>query len=442
MFIFFAENKANYSKGQIFPFVIAALAILITMAMITANLGRVAIFKTDVSNAADAGALAGVSGLSAWLLGLGLTSDTWCGTAVVTVARMLQIFIFGRDDIKIPSFNLFEDGEEEDSEESDLDEFPNDLVAAIKLYVQHYLKYFIASYRLELDNKMAWANAKQAALKSAFGNSGVDERVDWVKRFKHYGGSYDSYVKDFMSSDANKTGFAQFMEHPISGFASQLGEIGPGTESDTLITSGYGWRQTADENFEGSFPGSNNYTAYDNYVEVQVEGIEMYPIETLTFAEYFGSGVTAVLTALVLIGAYIKYIEDCDGWWCYILSAIYAIIDAAVFFAMLETLPCGFTFEDRDIERWTRDNPLLVQVTRHKTNVNMGIWNFQYGNVVGKSGAHAFQDDSDVTVEPVLVESIMNLGGSWSSLASLDTSEWFRTELHLFETELAPGYIE
>ena len=70
MFIWFSENRANYNKGQVFPFVIAAIAILVMMAMITANLGKLAIFKTDVSNAADAGALAGAGVLSGWLLWL------------------------------------------------------------------------------------------------------------------------------------------------------------------------------------------------------------------------------------------------------------------------------------------------------------------------------------------------------------------------------------
>jgi hypothetical protein len=31
---------------------------------------------------------------------------------------------------------------------------------------------------------------------------------------------------------------------------------------------------------------------------------------------------------------------------------------------------------------------------------------------------------------------------STSGLTSIDTSDWFKTELHLFETELYPGYIE
>jgi len=444
MFIFFAENRANYNKGQIFPFVIAAIVILTIMAMITANLGKVSVIKTDVANAADASALAGVSILSGWLLGMGLTSDTWCGTAVVTVARMVEIFVMGSDSIKVPSFNL--DDDDSDSESDNYDDFPDDLVAAVKLYIQHMIKYYLAFRRLDMDNEMAWANTKQTALRAAFQNSGVDERPQPKDKFKNYmaanpGGSYDDYVQVYLSQDANKTGFAQFMEHPITGYGKPLGKIKPGKTSPLIVTSGYGWKQQEDETFQSSFPGTNQYKNYDNYVEAMVYGSKKYPLETLTFAEYFGTAITWILAAIVAIGAYIKYIEDCSSWWCYIISAIYALIDMGVFVGMLYTLPCGFTFSGRNMERYTRENPIAVQVKRHKDNVNLGMWNFQYGNVVGKSGAYTFRDTGEETVEPVFLQSIVGLiGGMLSS--PTDTSGWFKTELHLFETELASGYIQ
>ena len=106
MFIFFAENRANYNKGQVFPFIIAIIVVILIMAMITANLGKLAVFKTDVSNAADSGALGSASVLSNFLLGLGLESDTWCANAIVLIARMAQIFMFGRDDIHFPGISL------------------------------------------------------------------------------------------------------------------------------------------------------------------------------------------------------------------------------------------------------------------------------------------------------------------------------------------------
>lgn len=61
MFKYLYKNKLRYEKGQLAPFFIAILVILIIMAMVTVNLGKVGLVKTDTSNAADAGALAGGS---------------------------------------------------------------------------------------------------------------------------------------------------------------------------------------------------------------------------------------------------------------------------------------------------------------------------------------------------------------------------------------------
>lgn len=58
MFIYFHKNKLRYEKGQLAPFFILILVVLILMAMVTVNLGKVAFIKTDSSNAADSGALA------------------------------------------------------------------------------------------------------------------------------------------------------------------------------------------------------------------------------------------------------------------------------------------------------------------------------------------------------------------------------------------------
>jgi hypothetical protein len=58
MLIYFHRNKANYKKGQIAPFFILILVIIITMALVTLNLSKVAFIKTDTSNAVDSGGLA------------------------------------------------------------------------------------------------------------------------------------------------------------------------------------------------------------------------------------------------------------------------------------------------------------------------------------------------------------------------------------------------
>ncbi len=61
MYITFSKHKANYKKGQLTPFFIALIAVLIIAVFVTINAGKISLFKTHTANAADAGALAGGS---------------------------------------------------------------------------------------------------------------------------------------------------------------------------------------------------------------------------------------------------------------------------------------------------------------------------------------------------------------------------------------------
>lgn len=62
MFSYFHQNKFRYNeKGQLTPIFIVIIVVLIIMAMVTLNLSKVSFIKTNTSNAADAGALAGGS---------------------------------------------------------------------------------------------------------------------------------------------------------------------------------------------------------------------------------------------------------------------------------------------------------------------------------------------------------------------------------------------
>lgn len=58
IFIKLNQMKKPYHKGQVSIFFIAIIATLITYAFITVNVGKIAIYQTRSSNAADAGALA------------------------------------------------------------------------------------------------------------------------------------------------------------------------------------------------------------------------------------------------------------------------------------------------------------------------------------------------------------------------------------------------
>ena len=59
MFIYFHDHKfLNNNKGQLVPIFIIVFVVVIIMAMVTINLGKVALNKTDTANGADAGSLA------------------------------------------------------------------------------------------------------------------------------------------------------------------------------------------------------------------------------------------------------------------------------------------------------------------------------------------------------------------------------------------------
>ncbi len=64
MYIYLEKNRNSYHKGQLTPFFIAILTILIIAIMVTVNIGKVSQIKTHASNSADAGALAAGSAMA------------------------------------------------------------------------------------------------------------------------------------------------------------------------------------------------------------------------------------------------------------------------------------------------------------------------------------------------------------------------------------------
>ena len=61
MFIYFNENKCAYHKGQLAPFFIVFIIVVIIAALVTINIGKVAKDKTYSANSVDAGVLAAAS---------------------------------------------------------------------------------------------------------------------------------------------------------------------------------------------------------------------------------------------------------------------------------------------------------------------------------------------------------------------------------------------
>jgi len=425
MFIWFSENKANYNRGQIFPLVIAIIVAVMIMAMITANLGKIAIFRTDVANAADAGALAGASTLSATLLGYGLTSDMWCGKGLIAAIRMTFILALGYD------FSIRGIGEggsvsysSSGSGSTSYREFANDLIAVIQIYASHLIDYFTDYMTAYEDGQMAWANAKQKALSFAFSNVGVDQPPKI--KFKDYGGSYDAWLVD----ESAQNGFYQFTRHQITGYSQHLlqdledNEIKPGSGLSPIETySGYGWTENDDGSFSESYPGGvDAYKSYENYVEVTVNGSILYPVEMLSFVDYFGDTAVTIMTACVLVGTFVKYYEQFGdipyiGW---LIALLLAIAVTAIYRVMLEYLPVGFTFPDRDMADQTTNNPITVQVTRHKASHDTLLWNFQYGDVDAQAAGHAYPENDNITIEPTLLESFKNIDDMFDSFGADD----------------------
>lgn len=87
MFSYFYFLK-NSRKGQIFPILVAVAVILVIAALISANLGKVSMDRLHTMNAADAGALAGISDFTcaynkAWIF----------NTVMISVYAAIQTYL-------------------------------------------------------------------------------------------------------------------------------------------------------------------------------------------------------------------------------------------------------------------------------------------------------------------------------------------------------------
>ena len=150
MYIWFNENRGNYQRGQIAPFLIAMTAVMIVLFMITANLGKIAEYQIDVSNAADAGALAAASVLSGQLLGLGLRSDAMAGYALIAFIFIAYALIIR-------------------------DKFPGDLVVALMMYIVTMIHQYVEYITCLGQARIAWTTAKKTGVQYAFSNMGISE---------------------------------------------------------------------------------------------------------------------------------------------------------------------------------------------------------------------------------------------------------------------------
>lgn len=412
MFITIAKERNHYEKGQVFPFLIAVMVVVIIMAMITVNLGQIGVFKTDVSNAADAGALAGASVLSGALLGFGLKSDMMYGEALIAaLAIILNILSV----IGIP--------------------------AAIAIYIAIYVSQLVNYFQSLEEGKMAWSNAKKAALQYAFQNVGIDETKPSFREFiqnvyssnpddlsdaqiRNY---YDIYTRgdDPAASDTIRYRIKDFSQAGLSRFMEkegywEWGDIKPGNLSPAYLTTGYGWN--ADGSNNGQSGADSDQHNYENYVDINVVGNIMYPLELDSPLEAIYDDIRQYIVSHLNIPWWLTWFA-CPACW------VLGLVD---FIWVL--YPGGLKMEP--IAEHTDNNLIMVTVKRFKRNENLGLWNFRYGEVQASASARAFRqafDDirvGDINVRSVLADVLDAIfgGQSWDDL--------FDTRKHLFETEL------
>lgn len=418
MILKISTNKARYDKGQIFPFLIAIIVVIIIIAMITVNLGQIGVFRTDVSNAADAGALAAVSTLSSYLLGFGLTSDTMFGEAVVYIVAIII--------------------------ELCCEEYVIAICTIIAYLVTEYVTYSEACG----DSEMAWGNAKKNAMQYAFQNAGIDEPRPTFKQFLK--GVYDISNPDRLSShkieDYNEvysrgddphaskekrkdirkftqSGFSSFMEEGEYWSTGKWGKIEPWVYSPLKITAGYGWTVDNKGNVTSDYDYDygNDYKKHDNWVKVVVKGDSFYPL-----------GMYNMLSAML---DFLDDVLDENG--NYVLEWIEWVFGSG--------LPAGLEMVPT-IQSATDKKFISVSVTRFKKNNNLGLWNFRYGKIGAEAKAHTFgEDDHDGVkhdIEPILADFVLMCFG-WYGPIIRDVCagggwhwSWFDTKKHLFETEL------
>lgn len=470
MFILVSENKANYGKGQIFPFLLLIILVVVIMAMITVNLGQIGIMKTDVSNAADAAALAGASILSATLLNFSMKGEMIIGKIVGEVATIVVMVLT-------------------------LIEIPQAIAAAVGLALE-LLTNYIMTFE---EGVMAWSSAKKTALQYAFSNIGVDEprptfesfmqkvyfmtpddinnlsNSDYMRYYDIYNEGYDrslfcgSEAFGFDDPDCEKLkdikrysqpGFAWFMEHT---FSRKIGDIAPGNYSPFDSTIGYGWTVIKDENgrmidvantAEDSSSTYKNGT-FDNWVEVNIVGSNLYNIQSYTPPTGIPDLIDEALQNIVDHQDFPWWVEDILGG---ITDFVQYFFGGAMQVIMGLFIAWGFTFgTEAEEDVFVDNNPLFVTVKRYKRPKNLGIWNFAYGNngiVSATAAARAFGETDAQTIEP------MSIGvPGYTQLAVLldyfndcieksmageelpDIGDYFNNgDYHLYETELIYAY--
>ena len=449
MFTLFSNNKTNYESGQVFPFLIAIICIVVIMAMVTINLGQLAIYRTDVSNAADAGALAGASVMSGQLLAYGLTSDYMAGSNLAKLAGIVVAFlVLG----------------------------PAGIVPALAIFVTIGTANIAALMKAYLDSQLAWIRARQTALQYAFNNAGVDEPRPTYEEFLSYvgAGPSEATYNEYLRADTPRAriharaGFAKFMENQENGWwiTSRFGEIEnpeapPGTP---LVINGYGWGPRDDSgrirnSFEEHDPGAcadsrcwrtpPEEGGYNHFVEVSVRSRLMYSFQLVNLGALQTALAWAVfayvfITQLPVLLAFFSFL----GPFAFIVAPLLAAAVAMVAKILVESVALGIEFADPKHEYI--NSPVEVQVARYKIGEDVGLWRFRFGNrfapirAVAKGSVYRQIGDEKIgpaflsgELWPFLLGAIVGgLVGGLILHMIMNWDEIFDTQKHLFEVHL------
>ncbi|MBI4707607.1 MAG: Tad domain-containing protein [Candidatus Omnitrophica bacterium] len=419
----FSQNKNHYEKGQVFPFLVAVIAVFLVMAMITLNLGQLGIFKTEVSNAADAGALSGASVLSSTLLGLGLKSDMMSGRATEVI---IPIIISAC----IPVLGW---------------------VIVIILAVAFFINMFIELLHAMGDSNMGWTNAKKTAVQYAFNNISVEEPQPTFESFLSNAYKttpekltndqlriyYDEYMKGETGSAVRyaRSGFSNFMQDIHNGYwRDSFGKVEPGDYSEAEVNSGYGWNDKSSGG-GNSYSNGDSYKNYENWIEVQVTGAGTYAINFYSWIAEILNCLLNFITGNLSIPWYLEWLG-----FGFIIETTKAIVKG-----MTEFMPTGIDFAGLELKDRTKaqtdDNPLVVKVTRYKKPKDLGVWKLRYGEVSASGVGVAFREHTDLDDEET-IRPQFNPGQLITNIFGCKGSDWsfFDTERHLFETKLTHAY--
>ncbi|TRZ95616.1 hypothetical protein D4R78_03050 [bacterium] len=432
----FSNYKAQYEKAQTFPFLIAILCVVLIMVMITVNLGQLGVYKTDVSVAADAGALAGASALSSTLLGVGLASESMCGFFYVEliVAILCAATIIG-------------------------------IIVAIIILIAMVIKNLIDYFEACGNARMGVYAAKRTAMQYAFQNMTIDEPRPTFKQFLYnvYGLSTDGldpnqirayndiYTKgDDPNADSDtrlrikrwtQSGFSYFMADSSDNGFWKWGNPDPSRSVPGEVTSGYGWGQDEIGSILSSYRNGSDYKGYDNWVEVTVKSRKKFELLPYSIAEWDIS---------VLFDYLSDWIRGMDwGWWDWLKEVLaFILIDLPLLIMKLSLMLIiiGVSTATGDMKLISDNFPMKVTVTRYRKENNLGLWNFRYGAVTSRAMGHAFVVDTvngSSTIEPT--SDLIGVGMQWiedclSGSGDCDEFSYMKTELHLFETKLTPGF--